>query len=76
MSEEGKKKRAGGFASLTAEQRSEIARRGGRAAQAAGNAHRFTSEEAKVAGRRGGLARKAQKEREEAAKKEASDGNA
>lgn len=34
---------------------SEFARRGGKAAQAAGTAHRFSSEEARVAGRKGGL---------------------
>lgn len=66
-----KKKRSGGFASLTPEQRSEIARRGGKAAHAAGTAHKFAagSEEAREAGRRGGLARKAQKEREEESEK-------
>ena len=43
-----------GFASLTAEKRREIARRGGQTAQERGVAHRFTIEEAREAGRKGG----------------------
>lgn len=43
-----------GFAAMTPEQRSAIARRGGLAAQARGTAHRWTSEEAAEAGRKGG----------------------
>lgn len=43
-----------GFASLTKEQRHEIASKGGKAAHAQGLAHRFTSEEAAEAGRKGG----------------------
>ncbi|WXB20344.1 hypothetical protein LZC94_04420 [Pendulispora albinea] len=35
---------------------SELASRGGKAAQRAGTAHRFNSEEARVAGRKGGQA--------------------
>ena len=35
---------------------SEISRKGGRAAHAAGTAHEFTSDEARAAGRKGGLA--------------------
>lgn len=42
-------KRGRGFAALTPEQRSEIARQGGKAAHASGNAHQFTSDEAKAA---------------------------
>lgn len=38
-----------GFASMTPEQRSRIARLGGLAAQASGKAHRWTSEEARQA---------------------------
>ncbi|MBK6692306.1 MAG: stress-induced protein [Myxococcales bacterium] len=34
----------------------ELARRGGKAAQDAGTAHRFSAEEARDAGRKGGLA--------------------
>lgn len=34
----------------------EIARKGGKAAHAAGTAHEFTSDEARVAGRKGGHA--------------------
>lgn len=40
---------------MTPEQRSEIARKGGRASHASGNAHQFTKEEARSAGRIGGL---------------------
>jgi hypothetical protein len=47
----------GGFASLSAEERKEIASRGGQAARDKGTAHRWrTSAEAKEAGRKGGLA--------------------
>ena len=35
---------------------SEIARKGGKAAHAAGTAHEFTSDEARNAGRKGGMA--------------------
>lgn len=49
-----KKKR--GFAAMDPKLVSEIARRGGKAAHAAGTAHEFTSEEAREAGRRGGKA--------------------
>lgn len=50
-----------GFASLTPERRREIARKGGRAAHAAGTAHQFTSAEAKVAGAKGGAASRLRK---------------
>ena len=43
-----------GFAALDPEKQREIARLGGRAAHAKGNAHEFTREEARVAGRKGG----------------------
>ena len=43
-----------GFAALDPERRSEIARQGGRAAHAHGNAHEFNSAEAAAAGRKGG----------------------
>jgi general stress protein YciG len=46
-----------GFAVLSAERRREIARKGGRAAQAKGRAHQFTSEEAVAAGQKGGRVR-------------------
>jgi uncharacterized protein len=50
-----------GFGSLTPERRREISSAGGKAAHAAGTAHRFSSQEAKAAGRIGGLkARKRQ----------------
>jgi len=45
-----------GFASMDPEKQREIAREGGRAAHASGNAHEFTSEEAAEAGRKGGEA--------------------
>lgn len=41
-----------GFAAMSAEQRSAIARQGGKAAHASGNAHQFTSEEGKAAAAR------------------------
>jgi general stress protein YciG len=43
-----------GFASMSAEKQREIARKGGRAAHAAGTAHRFNVDEARAAGRKGG----------------------
>lgn len=46
-----------GFASMNPEVQREIARKGGRAAHAAGTAHEFTSEEAKIAGRKGGASK-------------------
>jgi len=48
------RQRKRGFAALTAERRREIARKGGKTAQARGVAHRFTIEEAREAGRKGG----------------------
>lgn len=48
------RKRKGGFALLTPEQRKEIARKGGRAAQKRGRAHQFGSEDAREAGKKGG----------------------
>lgn len=47
-------KRRQGFAALDPAARAEIARRGGRAAQAAGTAHQWTPAEAAEAGRKGG----------------------
>lgn len=44
-----------GFAVMDKEKQREIARRGGKAAQAKG-AHRWTSEEARAAGKKGGKA--------------------
>jgi general stress protein YciG len=43
-----------GFLSMTPEQRSAIASKGGRAAHALGRAHKWSSEEAQAAGRKGG----------------------
>jgi general stress protein YciG len=45
-----------GFANMDQRLVREIARKGGRAAHAAGTAHEFTSEEARIAGRKGGQA--------------------
>lgn len=45
-----------GFAAMDPRLVSELASRGGKAAQRAGTAHRFSSEEARVAGRKGGIA--------------------
>jgi general stress protein YciG len=47
-------KRRRGFAAMDKDTQLEIARKGGKAAHASGNAHEFTPEEAKAAGRRGG----------------------
>ena len=49
-------KRKKGFACLTPERVRQIARLGGKAAQAGGKAHKFTAANAKEAGRRGGVA--------------------
>ena len=43
-----------GFASMSSERRSEIARMGGKAAHERGTAHQFNSDEAREAGRKGG----------------------
>jgi uncharacterized protein len=62
MNEENKTtKKPRGFAALPPEQRTEMARRGGKRAHELGKARTFTREEAKVAGRLGGLASKAKK---------------
>ena len=45
-----------GFAALTPDQRRALSQKGGRAASAAGTAHRFTREEAGTAGKKGGNA--------------------
>lgn len=49
-------KKRRGFAAMDRSVVSEIARRGGKAAHAAGTAHEFTSEKAREAGRKGGRA--------------------
>jgi general stress protein YciG len=49
-------KRKQGFATMTPEQRREVARKGGIAAQRQGVAHRWDREEASIAGRKGGRA--------------------
>lgn len=43
-----------GFGAMTEEQRAAISSMGGKAAHAAGTAHRFDAEEAREAGRKGG----------------------
>ncbi|HLG78052.1 MAG TPA: general stress protein [Ktedonobacteraceae bacterium] len=57
-----KRRRPGGFASLSPERRTQIARIGGLAAQRLGRAHQWTSEEAQEAGRKAGRMRRAQRE--------------
>jgi hypothetical protein len=42
-----------GFGSMSPDMQKEIARKGGRAAQAQGKVHHFTSEEARAAGKKG-----------------------
>ncbi len=49
-------RRRRGFAAMDPKLVSELASRGGKAAQRAGTAHRFNSEEARAAGRKGGQA--------------------
>lgn len=56
---EEKKKR--GFAAMDRSKVLEIASKGGKAAHAAGTAHRFTSEEARIAGAKGGSAPRARR---------------
>jgi general stress protein YciG len=56
-----------GFAAIDRNLVKEIARKGGKAAHAAGTAHEFTSEEARVAGRKGGQATHANRRRPAAA---------
>jgi general stress protein YciG len=51
-----------GFQRMSAARRREVARAGGRAAQAQGVAHRWTHEEARVAGKKGGEAKRANAE--------------
>ncbi len=67
-------KKPRGFAAMDRQRLSEIARKGGRAAHAAGTAHRFTPDEAREAGRRGGFAsharRRVERERQRAAEQQ------
>src|SRR5437879_10224180 len=48
-------KRRRGFAAMDPAKKREVSRRGGKAAQLKGTAHRFTKDEARAAGRKGGL---------------------
>lgn len=70
----GDEKKPRGFAAMDRQRLAEIARKGGRAAHAAGTAHRFTPDEAREAGRRGGFAsharRRVEREREKAAEQQ------
>lgn len=59
------KKRPRGFAAMDRKLVAEIARKGGKAAHAAGTAHQFSAEEARRAGRLGGKAVHAKKREEE-----------
>lgn len=54
MTEQPKQKKPRGFAAMSQEKRSAIAREGGQAAHRLGTAHQFTSDEARNAGRKGG----------------------
>lgn len=49
-------RRRRGFAAMDPKLVSELASKGGKAAQRAGTAHRFNTDEARVAGRKGGQA--------------------
>jgi len=51
-----KPRRPRGFAAMDRSKVSEIARKGGQAAHAAGTAHQFSSDEARAAGKKGGTA--------------------
>ncbi|HEY7428869.1 MAG TPA: KGG domain-containing protein [Gemmataceae bacterium] len=51
-----KKKSKKGFASMDPEKQREIAKKGGKAAQRKGKAHKWTRDEAVEAGRKGGKA--------------------
>jgi general stress protein YciG len=53
-----------GFAAMDPELQRELSRRGGRAAQRVGTAHKFSSEEARVAGRKSAKARSRQRAKE------------
>lgn len=53
---EPKRPKPRGFAAMDPAKVSEIARKGGKAAHAAGTAHEFSPDEARVAGKKGGLA--------------------
>ncbi len=55
-STETKRPRPRGFAAMDPAKVSEIARKGGKAAHAAGTAHEFSPDEARIAGKKGGLA--------------------
>ena len=57
-----KPKQHRGFAAMDREAHRELARSGGRAAHAAGRAHRFTSEKAREAGKAGGAKTAANRE--------------
>lgn len=61
-----RKARKGLACVASATKRSEIASKGGRAAQAKGTAHRWSAEEARRMGRLGGLARHAGREKSSA----------
>jgi uncharacterized protein len=53
----------GNFSDLPADKRRELGSRGGKNAQASGNAHKFTPEEARAAGRKSGRVRKRTRKR-------------
>ena len=56
LTDDGSPRRRRGFALVEPSRLRAIAAMGGRAAHAAGTAHRFTTDEARAAGRKGGIA--------------------
>jgi uncharacterized protein len=68
-------RRPRGFAAMDRQLVSEISRKGGKAAHAAGTAHEFTSDEARAAGRKGGLASHARRRKPTTEAKSASPGS-
>jgi uncharacterized protein len=67
-------KKPRGFAALSPERVREIARMGGKQAQATGRAHKWTAETASAAGRKGGLTAYARKLAKKLAEECGSDG--
>lgn len=55
-------KKRRGFAAMDRSKVASIASKGGKAAHAAGTAHRFSTEEARAAGKKGGLAPRAKRQ--------------
>jgi general stress protein YciG len=64
---EARPRRPRGFAAMNRDLVKELARKGGKAAHAAGTAHEFTADEAREAGRKGGHASHAKRREQHAA---------